>query len=241
MTQLVEATEQPDMAREKTAMQELKLEASQARPRAPHELGLEIAKGPRESKGSETLASRGTQASSIVLPITPAMNPQAAEATGLTAGNRQSFDAVSVQHAVRPQEFSALVDRLVEARESARSGSVNLSVMHSDFGEVSLRFNHDNGNLSVAMASRDPDFARAVTAATPADGSQTGETPFHGGRREEGAGASSSRSDGSANASTQGERDGQGRFTSRDSDEQNEFLAKSAGPAARVGRGGIYA
>ncbi len=71
-----------------------------------------------------------------------------------------------------PQDFADLIDRLVEAREAARAslapGTVHAAVAHADFGRVSLQFQQDGGGLIVAMASGDPEFARAVQAATPA-------------------------------------------------------------------------
>jgi hypothetical protein len=241
LTSVAAEAEQPEATGKKSGGQEVTQDAGLARARLPQEFKIELAKDARDTNGAEPAVARVAPASSMVLPLAPVVNAQGGDAASLSPGAKQSFDAASVQQPVRPQDFSALVDRLVEARESARTGSVNLSVMHSDFGEVSLRFNHDNGNLSVAMASRDPDFARAVNAATPADGSHAGETPFQGGRREDGTGASSSRADGSANPSTQSERNGQGRLEDRDAAEQLDALANPAGPVGRAARGGIYA
>ena len=45
--------------------------------------------------------------------------------------------------------------------------SVTMAVRHAEFGAVQLRFQQDASGLSVAMASADPDFARAVSAAVP--------------------------------------------------------------------------
>ncbi len=241
LTPVAEGAEQSGAPGKKSGGQETLQDAGLARARAPQEFRIELAKGGKDSNGAEAAVPRGAQASTIMLPVTPVVNAQGADGASVSPGTKQPFDSASVQQPVRPQDFSALVDRLVEARESARTGSVNLSVMHADFGEVSLRFNHDNGNLSVAMASRDPDFARAVNAATPADGSHTGETPFQGGRRDDGTGASSSRADGSANPSAQDERGGRNRAEGRDATEQAEVQANLAGKAGRTARGGIYA
>ena len=77
-----------------------------------------------------------------------------------------------------PQDFSALIDRLVEARQAAQAnltpGTVHAAVAHTDFGQVSLQFQQDGGGLTVAMASGDPEFARAVQAAAPAGQTSTG-------------------------------------------------------------------
>jgi hypothetical protein len=64
-------------------------------------------------------------------------------------------------------DFAALIDRLVEAREGSAPQSVEAAVSHTDFGQVSLRFDHDDNGLTVAMTSADPDFAPAVQAAAP--------------------------------------------------------------------------
>ena len=76
------------------------------------------------------------------------------------------------QRTEAPHDFAALIDRLVEAREAARSSvspqAVQAAVAHADFGKVELRFEQNGAQLSVSLASSDPDFARAVQAAAPA-------------------------------------------------------------------------
>jgi hypothetical protein len=79
-------------------------------------------------------------------------------------------------------DFAALVDRLTEARDIALSGqspqTVHAAIAHEVFGAVSLRFEAGSAGLSVALASADPDFARAVQAAAPsAAGMANGENP----------------------------------------------------------------
>jgi hypothetical protein len=69
--------------------------------------------------------------------------------------------------AIRPLDFSALVDRLTQARDAATPQSVSLAFTHAEFGKISLRFEQDDAGLSVGMTSPDPDFARAVSAALP--------------------------------------------------------------------------
>lgn len=64
-------------------------------------------------------------------------------------------------------DFATLIDRLIAARDAAAPPPVNISVDHADFGTISLRFQHDGAGLSVSLANPDPDFARAVQAATP--------------------------------------------------------------------------
>jgi hypothetical protein len=69
-------------------------------------------------------------------------------------------------------DFTALVDRLVEAREAASPQAVHAAVSHREFGQVSLRFDQDANGLSVSMSSGDPEFARAVQASAASAGSQ---------------------------------------------------------------------
>lgn len=67
------------------------------------------------------------------------------------------------------QDFAALVERLVEARNAGAAQSTHASVHHAEFGQVSLKFQQDGGDLSVSMSSADPDFAIAAQAAMPTD------------------------------------------------------------------------
>ncbi len=64
-------------------------------------------------------------------------------------------------------DFAQLIDRLVAARESTQPQAATLALAHAEFGKVELRFASDGAGLSVALASADPDFARAVQAAVP--------------------------------------------------------------------------
>lgn len=66
---------------------------------------------------------------------------------------------------VRPQDFTALIDRLTMAREAAVPQAVLITVAHQDFGPVRLHFRPEDVGLSVAMSSPDPEFARAAAAA----------------------------------------------------------------------------
>lgn len=73
----------------------------------------------------------------------------------------------SSEPAARPHDFAALVDRLAAAREATQPQAVSVAVAHREFGPVRLQFRNEDGALSVALASADPDFARAVAAAPP--------------------------------------------------------------------------
>ncbi len=67
-----------------------------------------------------------------------------------------------------PQDFAALIDRIVAARE-ASGAPVAVAVRHAEFGAVNLRFEQAESGISVLATSPDPDFARAAAAAAPAE------------------------------------------------------------------------
>jgi hypothetical protein len=108
------------------------------------------------------------------LASTPQPTPAVQDAPSLV----RTADPVITAPAATPvhqagHDFATLVDRLVEARDAAVPQAVHASVSHSEFGQVSLRFDQDAGGLSVAMSSADPDFARAVQASASSAGTQT--------------------------------------------------------------------
>ena len=97
----------------------------------------------------------------------PSANAQSSAAqSGTVLPNGQVAPAHGAE---RPHDFAALVDQLVAAREFATPTPVHASVNHAEFGQVSLKFEHGDQGLSVAVSSADPDFARAVQAAAPSD------------------------------------------------------------------------
>ncbi|KMS54441.1 hypothetical protein V474_21370 [Novosphingobium barchaimii LL02] len=67
-----------------------------------------------------------------------------------------------------PQDFATLVSRLAEAREAASPHVVRTALSHAEFGRVSMQIGHEDGGLSVTLASRDPEFNGAVQAAAAA-------------------------------------------------------------------------
>lgn len=108
----------------------------------------------------------------------------------------------------RPHDFSALIDRLVAAREAAAPQGVAVNVAHAEFGQVHLRFRQDDAGLSVAMTSADPAFARAASAmppVLPVSDAQAGQ--FQSGQRQDSSAASSQSGTGQQRGST-GERQG---------------------------------
>ena len=124
----------------------------------------------------------------------------------------------SAPTAETPQDFATLVSRLSEAREAASPHVVRTALSHAEFGRVSMQIAHDDGGLSVTMASRDPEFTGAVQAAAAAaanSGAGNGEPP-----RQENAGqqqASAGQNAASTNAGTGG---GQGQQARTDASGQ---------------------
>lgn len=109
-------------------------------------------------------------------------------------------------------DFATLVDRLVEARDAALTvqtpQSVAAAVTHSEFGEVSIRFEHRGDALSVSLASADPDFTRAVQAATPAAQANTAGDNGAQPQRQDGSGQQSAASSGNSHQPQSQQRQG---------------------------------
>ena len=102
-----------------------------------------------------------------VLPVTITMNP---EAQPQATNSLPVSDPSPTQTVNAPrQDFTALVERLIEARDTSSAHSVHAAIAHADFGQVSLHFQQDGKDLTVGMSSADPEFAVAVRAAMPAD------------------------------------------------------------------------
>lgn len=94
--------------------------------------------------------------------------------------------AGSATVAAPAHDFTALVDRLVEARATALAGQpvqmVQTTLASHDFGPVSLRFDLTGEALSVSLSSADPEFNRAVLAAAPAAPADSGTRGESGGQ-----------------------------------------------------------
>lgn len=96
-----------------------------------------------------------------------------------------------------PQDFTALVGKLTEARETAGPQPVRTVLRHGEFGAVALEFRHEDRGLSVSMASGAPGFNGTVQAAVTATltggqaGSQTGDPPRDGSPQSQQQGAPS--------------------------------------------------
>ncbi len=65
----------------------------------------------------------------------------------------------------QPQEFESIIQRLAEARETARPASADITLLHREFGHVAMQLDMAGRQLRVSLASADADFAPAVQAA----------------------------------------------------------------------------
>ena len=143
-------------------------------------------------------------------------------------------------------DFAALVDRLVEARQAAVPQAIHAAVTHSDFGQVSLRFDQDANGLSVSMTSADPDFANAVQATAASAQSQTANDQGSNAQRHDGQGqqqtagfaSGQSQSQSQSQASARNERNSPSQAEGRQGRTSNQ---QSQGDEPAAARGGIYA
>ncbi|MBV1918137.1 MAG: hypothetical protein KUG65_08775, partial [Sphingomonadaceae bacterium] len=126
---------------------------------------------------------------------------------------RQSASPTSAAPA-GPQDFAALIDRLVEARDAAAPQTVKASIAHDEFGHIALRFKQLDGNLSVSMKSADPGFTAAVQSASAAgqaagSGENGANSSRHDGSQAQQGGAAFGQSQSNTQANAQGStRDG---------------------------------
>lgn len=145
-------------------------------------------------------------------------------------------------------DFTALVDTIVRAREHAApqtmAAPVSVSLAHADFGPVALRFRHEGDALAVTMASADPGFAPAVSAAAAADASAAAgqQQPPGNGQPQSSSSSSNSATQGSAQtgfAQTGSGQNGSGPKGQGQSDQrqlgQNRLIPRPASRAANRG------
>lgn len=110
-------------------------------------------------------------------------------------------------------DFTAMIDRLIEARDMAGAQPIAMTLRHEDFGTVSLNFRTVEDGLTVTMASPDPEFVRAVGAAAASGAMSQGDLTRHSGEtapsRQHLGGSMSEDSTGQSRAgSREAERDG---------------------------------
>ena len=151
---------------------------------------------------------------------------------------------ISAATTSRPEviDFSTLVDRLVEAREAASPHAVKATVSHTEFGQVSLRFDQQGNGMTVSMNSPDPDFAPAVHAAAANHNANSGDsgsnTPRHDATNQQSANLAS----GQPHEHAQGSARGHDRERPQDFATGNANSNRTAPePEQSDGRDGIYA
>ena len=134
-------------------------------------------------------------------------------------------------------DFATLVDTIAQAREHAApqtaSAPVSVSLAHADFGPVALRFRHDGDALAVTMASTDPGFAPAVSAASQPDaGARAGQQQADSQPGQHQPGSGQPQSSGSASGSAgQGFAQGQTGQSQTGQSQPDQRQNRSNGPA----------
>ncbi|HEX8055322.1 MAG TPA: hypothetical protein VF481_01570, partial [Novosphingobium sp.] len=246
------ATEQAAPAQPAAALQTQAATAAQANAASPRRDAAPAADAPASPAKPVTAAAD--------LPATPTQASVAAPAQPMFAmQDGQSFSQTTAPvtsapatHAVAPtgHDFATLVDRLVEARDAASPASVHAAITHSEFGQVSLRFDQDANGLSVSMSSADPGFARAVQASS-AQSQMSGENTNdrNGDRGTQRQDTSGPQQQTAGSASGQSQSQAQSQSSARDdraSQAQNSRTGRTPGqptPDADPAdtRGGIYA
>ena len=133
--------------------------------------GRDAASASRRSSTVEPASTKiaGTPTAEPVLaPAAPVSHiVEAAQPRPVTA-SAPSLSIAQPSHAEAPQDFATLVARLAEAREAASPQLVRTAIAHSEFGQISLQFRHEDNALSVTMTNSDPGFVGAVQAAANA-------------------------------------------------------------------------
>ena len=73
------------------------------------------------------------------------------------------------------QDIAALVDRITEARAAASPHTIRASLVHEDFGAVSVNLRTEASHIHVTLGNADPGFAPAVQAAAAASLASNGD------------------------------------------------------------------
>lgn len=204
---------------------------------------MAMSEQPAERRGELAGAAEPAAPAAAPVPAMPASDAPRPALSGQAA-------ARSAEPAEAPQDFSTLVSRLAEAREAASPNIVRTALSHGEFGRVTMQMRHEDGALSVTLASRDPDFAGSVQAAVAsvAAGSLSAGTqgepdrPRHDAPSGQSFTQSQGQSQARADAGTSGERrdPGTGRTAREDRQTTSGPARDRAGDAARDGSG-IYA
>jgi hypothetical protein len=128
--------------------------------------------------------SRGHSTIESVLPLpTPAQPAVAGPQLEPFASPAPIQTAAAPMAAVSPTDLSAVLDRLVAAREALMPAETAFDIRHAEFGDISIRFEQSTqGMLSVELSGADPELQRAVTAAVASERSPSHHTESDSGR-----------------------------------------------------------
>ncbi|MXO71164.1 hypothetical protein [Alteraurantiacibacter buctensis] len=113
------------------------------------------------------IADAEPAAPALVLPVAAAAMVAAPAADAAPVQSVQGAQLAPAAAEATPErhDFSAVIDKLSEARELSRPGRADMHLAHREFGQVSVQFELAGQALKVAMTSADPGFAPAVQAA----------------------------------------------------------------------------
>lgn len=162
------AQPQPQAPAQQAAAQPVLAQLLQTNPRAAQRKGgEEAAISATGSVSAEDLSAETVRPATPapILPVTAiaalaAATPDIAPAQQAAAPTVSSPATTTERH-----DFTAMIDKLTEARELARPGRADMHLAHREFGQVSVQFELAGHALKVAMTSADPGFAPAVQAA----------------------------------------------------------------------------
>lgn len=136
-----------------------------------------------------------------------------------------------------PQDFATLVSRLNEAREAASPQLVRTAITHSEFGQISLQFRHEDNGLAVTMANSDPGFAGAVQAAAHSAmagnaNSNSDTSPSQQQQQQQQQNQASSQQQAAANGAGAGMGNGAGQNQQARADQANQSMNRGQGTAS---------
>lgn len=211
---------------------------------APIQHGIPAPVRPLEAQATVAAVEAKSAASDPApSPRTEALLPdgQPAPALAIFDAPQQQSPAAQASPAIEPRDFTALLDRLVAAREAMRGEQtrVSLALPHAEFGQVRLDFRHDERGLSVSLASPDPAFARAASTALPL---AQAAAPADAGTRQSSEGQPRGQAD--TQSFGQGAAQSRGGNQGGQNDRQTRsqtFVQPRAQPAAAPDRSGIFA
>ena len=110
-------------------------------------------------------------ATSVEVPTTFARLQMDASTLAAEFRNAPSAPTVTTSSAAATptQDIAALVDRITEARAAASPHTIRASLVHEDFGAVSVNLRAEASQIHVTLGNADPGFAPAVQAAAAAN------------------------------------------------------------------------